>query len=116
MARKSLFTTLAVALTLFLGGSLSAQAQNPDLCLPDCPGSNFGTTKIAILTFPNGCVVRVKYAKRFACGTWNDLGIISVEELTPWCFVYSTQQLLDLVTEEMFKQNPMGFPVPTGGV
>ncbi|MCB0712127.1 MAG: hypothetical protein KDD67_07340 [Ignavibacteriae bacterium] len=115
MSTKSLLTTLAVVFVLLLSGTmLIAQTPNPDICKPDCQGSEFSATQTIILTFPNGCVVRVKYAYRTACGTWKDLGIISVEELTPQCSGLSTSTLLDIVTEELFKQNPMGFPVPTG--
>ena len=115
MSTKPLFTTLAVAFALLLGGANALQAQNPDLCQPDCYSSHFGSTQTIILTLPYGCVVRVKYAQRFACNKWYDLGIISIEELTSGCSGFSTQLLLDLVTEEMFKENPMNFPVPTGG-
>lgn len=112
MSSKSLFTSFALAALLFFGALASSFGQNPDICKPDCMGSNFGATQTTVVTLPGGCVVKVKYATRLACGVWNDLGIISVEPLTWQCGFFTLKQILDFTTLEMLEQNPMNFPTP----
>lgn len=115
MSSKTLFTSIALAVLLLFGAFTPSFGQNPDLCKPDCEGSNFGPTQVDTLVLPGGCVVRVKYAVRIACGFWNDLGIISIEPLTPGCGFFTVGQLLNFTTQEMLRQNPMGFPTPDTG-
>ncbi|MCC6330844.1 MAG: T9SS type A sorting domain-containing protein [Ignavibacteria bacterium] len=99
------FLLVAVTLT-----PLAVSQPVPPPCVPDCFGDPFGPTQIAVFTTPSGCVVRVWYSSRLACGIYRDVAIQKVEIIgscgTP------TSMLMDEITAHLFLTNPMGFPEP----
>lgn len=115
MSSKPIITSFILAALLLLGAFTSSFGQNPDICKPDCQSSQFGPTQVDTLILPGGCVVRVFYAVRMACNIWYDLGIVSIEALTPGCGLFTVKQILDFTTLEMLRTNPMGFPDPDSG-
>ena len=109
----------ALVCLALLAAPAPSQAQG---CLPDCFGDAFGPLQNTVLTLGPGCQVQVTYSTRLACGTWHDLYIEYIQSVpTPpssLCqgyFAMDSKDLLGLVTLEMFKDNPMGFPQTVPG-
>ena len=110
--------TLLTILVLTLVSGLPLAAQ----CLPDCPETDFDPLQNYTITLPGDCQIRVTYAKRKACGIWQDLYIEHISTVpsppSPACQAYwsmSAGDLLWLVTEQMAQDNPMGFTKPMPG-
>lgn len=117
MLSKHPIASIALCAIMLLGvfSVAGAQGYNPNLCLPDCMSNKFSKPKFVTVTLPNGCMVKVKYSTRTACGVWHDLGIEYIEPLNSDCDPLTIKQMLDLATKEMLKQNPMDFPEPDSG-
>ena len=98
------------ALILFVLTSDSVFAADSTSCIPDCPADAFSGEFQDVVELPNGCFVRVTWAKRLACGTWHDVLIKTVEPLTDECGVLSLPQLLAQASTALLEKNPMAFP------
>lgn len=86
-------------------------------CVPDCPETPFGANQRAVLTLPNGCVVRVTFSTRIPeCFTppVYDVAIVQIEYLNGACSG-SLTSLVEAVTQQLLLTNPMFFPMPTLG-
>lgn len=108
---QSLIAALFLLLASAFGPSLAAQVPPP--CTPDCFGSPFGPTQVVVITTASGCTVRVWYASRLACGVWRDVAIQQVEIIGS-CGL-SASDLLDEIANDLWTNNPMGFPIPDTG-
>lgn len=107
---KSLSLLVAVFFAVVSSTGLLAQATDKP-CIWDCPQTPFGPIQTQVITLPNGCIVRVHYAYRIACGLFSDLAIVKIENLTNNCS-NAVALMLAQVTTEMFRLNPMGFTLP----
>lgn len=117
MFRKTPLLLVASLLGL-LGLGAPALAQD-EPCKPDCPGSDWVMPPQShIVTLPGGCQVNIVFTTRLACGRWNDVQILAIDQVAPFdesCVSYArmeTKDFLALLTQDMLEENPMGFPPP----
>ncbi len=114
MLRKTPILLVALLGALCLGSPALAQDQP---CKPDCPGSNWVLPPSSyVVTLPGGCKVNVVYTTRLACGVWNDMQILAIDQIMPFdesCVSYArmeSKDFLALITQDVLEANPMGFP------
>ena len=114
---KKLLTTIATLTVaiLFHLAPTPAAAQNPDICKPDCDSSDFGPTRTILLQTPDGCTMRVQYVTRNACGIYNDVGIISVELITPCGYPADPATMLQWASDALIESDQTGFGLPDTG-
>lgn len=86
----------------------------PAPCYPDCPGDTFEFEEDEYFAIGD-CLFKVTYMTRYACETWQDVQIISIEEVydDPLYPCNNTIYTLDSVFRKAFfeivKRNEMGF-------
>lgn len=123
MKRFIASAALLMCTMLMTGSFAQVVAQDPpdglivDLaCVPDCPDAPFvGSWQYTDVIVCSGCVVRVKWISRKACGNFD----IYIEEATSIdpnnpacmaCYPNSLQALIEDVTQQLLRSNPMNYP------
>ena len=96
--------------------SLPSFGDTEQPCYPDCFDDEFGGVMYHTMTLPNGCEILVSYATRFACRQWFDVMIYRVVRTKPgdplcdFLDNLSIGEVLELATQQLLLENPMGFP------
>lgn len=112
---KQLVFSLLMIIGVMISTSYCLTANEP--CKPDCQFSNWTGVLPPHHMTVNGCAVVVKYRTRFACSTYYDVYIESIQVTGTNCagdppdWTIFIQQ----VTIALLTQNPMGFPPDTNG-
>lgn len=108
---KTLLRIIAMTtLVIVCAGSVNPAFATLGLCTPDCDSNSWVGPSTTNLTLPSGCVVRVTYYKRFACGQYYDTQIQDIEPLNSLCSGTSVADMVHAVEDAILIANPMGFP------
>ncbi len=105
-------TLIILALALF-HPPLPADELDRIPCKPDCPASDWSFPRVHLLTTSYGNF-KVQYRQRFACGQTYDVHLDWVipvgSPATDPMAAHSMALIIDLISIELLKSNPMNFP------
>ena len=98
--------------------NLNAQCSSGPPCIPDCPADQFSPIQTIDVEIAPGCTLRVTYASRIACGTYNDYYLSGVRILTfqncPFA-ASDVKTIVELAFAGLLDANPANFPpLPPG--
>lgn len=84
-------------------------------CISCCPNTPWKPTVYNDFRLQNGCIIRVFYTWRIACGAYYEVQVLEIRTMNQLCNCYSKQQLWNEAHRAIIAKNRMNFPIKNPG-